>query len=75
VQHGRRLPFRGPTDPYLVLLSETILQQTQAARGGPAWEAFRARFPTVETLAAQGLAAALVLGSYLIAERRANASY
>ncbi len=49
---GRRLPFRGPTDPYLVLVSETILQQTQVARGGPAWEAFVARFPTVEALAA-----------------------
>ncbi len=50
--NGRRLPFRGPTDPYLVLVSETILQQTQVARGGPAWEAFVDRFPTVEALAA-----------------------
>ena len=38
---GRTLAFRGPTDPYLVLVSETILQQTQVARGGPAWEALR----------------------------------
>ena len=50
--NGRRLPFRGPTDPYLVLVSETILQQTQVARGGPAWAAFVGRFPTVEALAA-----------------------
>ncbi len=50
-REGRRLPFRGPTDPYLVLVSETILQQTQVARGGPAWERFTARFPTVESLA------------------------
>ena len=42
----------GPTDPYLVLVSETILQQTQVARGGPAWAAFVGRFPTVEALAA-----------------------
>jgi len=49
---GRRFPFRGPTDPYLVLVSETILQQTQVSRGGPAWERFTARFPTVEALAA-----------------------
>jgi A/G-specific adenine glycosylase len=49
---GRRLPFRGTTDPYLVLVSETILQQTQVSRGAPAWEAFVARFPTVEALAA-----------------------
>ncbi len=49
---GRRFPFRGPIDPYLVLVSETILQQTQVSRGGPAWERFTARFPTVESLAA-----------------------
>ncbi len=49
---GRTLAFRGPTDPYLVLVSETILQQTQVARGGPAWEGFVARFPTLEALAA-----------------------
>jgi A/G-specific adenine glycosylase len=48
---GRRLPFRGTQDPYLVLVSEAILQQTQVSRGGPAWQAFVARFPTVETLA------------------------
>ena len=48
---GRILAFRGPTDPYLVLVSETILQQTQVARGGPAWAAFVARFPSVEALA------------------------
>jgi A/G-specific adenine glycosylase len=49
---GRRLPFRGTTDPYLVLVSEAILQQTQVSRGGPAWQAFVARFPTVQALAA-----------------------
>ncbi len=49
---GRALPFRGTTDPYLVLVSETILQQTQVSRGAPAWEAFVTRFPTVEALAA-----------------------
>ena len=49
---GRAFPFRGTADPYLVLVSETILQQTQISRGAPAWEAFTARFPTVEALAA-----------------------
>lgn len=49
---GRTFPFRGTTDPYLVLVSETILQQTQVSRGAPAWEAFTARFPTVAVLAA-----------------------
>ena len=49
---GRTLPFRGTTDPYLVLVSEAMLQQTQVSRGGPAWQAFVNRFPTVEALAA-----------------------
>ncbi|MGZ8502680.1 MAG: hypothetical protein ACXWW6_07495, partial [Candidatus Limnocylindrales bacterium] len=51
-REGRQLPFRGATDPYLVLVSEAILQQTQVSRGGPAWQAFVARFPTVQALAA-----------------------
>ncbi len=49
---GRTLPFRGTRDPYLILVSEAILQQTQIARGAPAWEAFSVRFPTVQSLAA-----------------------
>ena len=50
-RQGRTLPFRGTSDPYLVLVSEAILQQTQVSRGGPAWETFVARFPTVQALA------------------------
>jgi A/G-specific adenine glycosylase len=49
---GRSLPFRGTKDPYAVLVSETMAQQTQITRVGPAWESFMARFPTLETLAA-----------------------
>jgi A/G-specific adenine glycosylase len=49
--NGRSLPFRGTTDPYLVLVSETLLQQTQISRGGPAWVTFTRQFPTVESLA------------------------
>ena len=49
---GRRLAFRDTKDPYLVLVSETILQQTQVSRGEPAWEAFTRRFPTLGSLAA-----------------------
>ena len=44
--------FRGPHDPYPVLVAEVILQQTQASRGEGAWRAFMARFPTVDDLAA-----------------------
>jgi A/G-specific DNA glycosylase len=49
---GRTLPFRGTTDPYGVLVSEAMAQQTQAARAGEAWLRFMERFPTVSALAA-----------------------
>ena len=49
---ARSLPFRGTTDPYAILVSEAMAQQTQAARAGEAWTGFMARFPTVRVLAA-----------------------
>jgi A/G-specific adenine glycosylase len=49
---GRSLPFRGTTDPYAVLVSEVMAQQTQISRVAPAWTAFMATFPTVAHLAA-----------------------
>ena len=48
---GRELPFRDTTDPYAILVSEAMAQQTQAARAGEAWTRFMARFPTVQVLA------------------------
>ncbi len=48
---GRSLPFRGTRDPYAILVSETMAQQTQIARVGPAWKAFVDRFPSFEALA------------------------
>lgn len=50
--HRRDLAFRRTRDPYAVLVSEVMLQQTQAARVEPAWEAFMTRFPTISSLAA-----------------------
>ncbi|MGH2526857.1 MAG: A/G-specific adenine glycosylase [Actinomycetota bacterium] len=44
-------PWRGTSDPYAVLVSEIMLQQTQAARVVPAFERFLGRFPTVAALA------------------------
>lgn len=49
---ARSLPFRGTTDPYAILVSEAMAQQTQAARAGEAWTRFMVQFPTVEMLAA-----------------------
>ena len=48
---GRTLPFRDTTDPYAILVSEAMAQQTQAARAGETWTRFMATFPTVEALA------------------------
>ncbi len=49
--NGRSFPFRGSTDPYAILVSEAMSQQTQAARAGEGWIRFLGSFPTVEALA------------------------
>jgi A/G-specific adenine glycosylase len=54
--HGRRLPFRASRDPYAILVSEAMAQQTQAARAGQRWTRFMARFPSAQALAAATLA-------------------
>jgi len=54
-RHGRHLPWRETTDPYRVLVSEVMLQQTQAPRVLPKYEAFLRRFPEIATLAAASL--------------------
>lgn len=51
----RDLPWRDASDPYLVLVSEVMLQQTQAVRVVPYYERFVETFPTVESLAAAPL--------------------
>lgn len=50
--HGRRdLPWRRTRDPYAILVSEIMMQQTQVARGIERFPRFMKRFPTVEILA------------------------
>jgi A/G-specific adenine glycosylase len=49
---GRTLPFRGELDPYAILVSEVMAQQTQISRVSQQWAAFIASFPSVESLAA-----------------------
>lgn len=51
-RHGRDLPWRRTRDPYQILVSEVMLQQTQVSRVTEYWPRFLARFPTLETLAA-----------------------
>jgi A/G-specific adenine glycosylase len=50
--HERDLPWRRTRDPYAILVSEVMLQQTQVARVVPRYLAFLERWPTAEALAA-----------------------
>jgi len=50
-EHGRNLPWRSTRDPYAILVSEVMLQQTQAARVAPRWLAWLERWPTPRALA------------------------
>ncbi len=51
----RELPWRRTRDPYAILVSEVMLQQTQVARVVPRYEAWLARWPTARALAAAPL--------------------
>jgi A/G-specific adenine glycosylase len=53
---GRDLPWRRTSDPYAILVSEIMLQQTQVRTVVPYYERFLARFPTLAALAAAPLA-------------------
>ncbi|MBW3602955.1 MAG: A/G-specific adenine glycosylase [Actinobacteria bacterium] len=50
-RHARPLPWRRTHDPFRILVSEVMAQQTPVARAAPAWTAFVARFPTATVLA------------------------
>jgi A/G-specific adenine glycosylase len=72
-KHGRKLPWREEPDPYRVLVSEIMLQQTQVERVVPKYHAFLLRFPTVEALAAAPLREVLEAWQGLGYNRRAVA--
>jgi A/G-specific adenine glycosylase len=50
-RHRRDLPWRRTDDPYRILVSEVMLQQTQVDRVIPKYHEFLARYPTMESLA------------------------
>jgi len=50
-ESGRDLPWRQTRDPYAILVSEVMLQQTQVDRVVPRYRAWLARWPSVESLA------------------------
>jgi A/G-specific adenine glycosylase len=69
----RDFPWRRTSDPYAVLVSEVMLQQTQAARIADRFPLFMQRFPTARALAAASEAQVLAAWSGLGYNRRALA--
>jgi A/G-specific adenine glycosylase len=60
-EHRRAFPWRSTTDPYLILVSEVMLQQTQSSRVVGHYERFIGRFPDIASLAEADLADVLEL--------------
>ena len=72
-QHGRDLPWRKTSDPYHILVSEIMLQQTQVDRVLPKYAEWLDRYPTLHALAAapeQDVAASWYPLGYNIRPRR-----
>jgi A/G-specific adenine glycosylase len=70
-QHGRDLPWRHTRDPYKILVSEIMLQQTQVDRGLLFYDRWLKEFPTWNALAKASNAAVLHAWAGLGYNRRA----
>lgn len=71
-QGRHSLPWRKTKDPYRVLLSEMMLQQTQVYRVLPKYKAFIAQFPTLQKLSEASLGEVLIAWQGLGYNRRAK---
>ena len=69
----RDLPWRDTRDPYAIWISEVMLQQTQVPRVLDRWDAWMARFPVVDVLAAAPQAEVLAAWQGMGYNRRALA--
>lgn len=69
---GRKLPWRETDDPYHILVSEVMLQQTQVERVIPKYHLFLNTFPTLQELAQVSLGDVLRIWSGLGYNRRAK---
>src|SRR5437764_3086753 len=69
--HARALPWRETRDPYAILVSEVMLQQTQVERVIPRYHRFLERWPTIEALASATAADVIVEWQGLGYNRRA----
>jgi len=70
IKFRRSFPWRDTADPYAILVSEIMLQQTQTHRVVPKYINWLALFPTVQTLAKASLAEVLTTWSGLGYNRR-----
>ena len=70
-KNGRSFPWRRTKDPYHILVSEIMLQQTQTHRVVPKYEEFLKKFPTIISLASAPLADVLRVWQGLGYNRRA----
>jgi A/G-specific adenine glycosylase len=70
-EHGRDLPWRRTRDPYAILVSEVMLQQTQVDRVAPRYVEWLERWPSAESLAAASVADAIRAWQGLGYNRRA----
>ena len=71
-EHGRVFPWRKTADPYAIMVSEFMLQQTQTVRVVEKYEAWLLRFPTVQSVAGAELSEVLSLWNGLGYNRRAK---
>jgi len=72
-RHGRSLPWRETRDPYAILVSEIMLQQTQVDRVREKYREFLEAFPTLADLAGADLTQVLSVWRGLGYNRRALA--
>lgn len=73
IEHGRHdLPWRKTTDPYKILVSEIMLQQTQVSRVLPKYQEFLKTFPNTKKLAEAPLGDVLRVWQGLGYNRRAK---
>src|SRR5439155_2974011 len=70
-ENGRDLPWRRTHDPYAILVSEVMLQQTQVPRVVPRYLEWLERWPTVESVAAANRAEVILAWVGLGYNRRA----
>ena len=72
-RHGRDMPWRNTTDPYQILVSEIMLQQTQVERVTKKFSEFIRAFPDFSALASAPLAEILAVWQGMGYNRRAIA--